>query len=393
MAMPIIISNLERKKGKSRPLYQQISNQVRFHIESGKLNPGDRLPPISDLVNQCGVDYKTINLALQDLEREGLIRCELGRGKGPIVTRNSNCKYSIMFIRWNRDVLSLEISDGIQRFATQRGLKYVIVDASQSHEHVIDAIAHPIQNVNGIVMMPHERSGYSQAVLGFLKTGRKMVFVDRVLDDIPVSSVSIDHVSGAFKATKHLLGAHGLPVYYVGSTNDPSSVRDRLVGWSVAMRQHGFAEIKPYICGFSQPEHELATDENLGLKSDYDATRNLLSTTKEKKISIFAVNDNVAKGIYTVAESLGLKIGIDLYIASFGNMPLCEQLTVPLTSVMQSNELIGYEAANLLFMSLLGEIKKPVRRVLPAEVIIRASSTGAISERQDCSNQQVSLVK
>jgi LacI family transcriptional regulator len=386
-----MICGLDRKKGKGKPLYLQISNQMRSHIESGKIRPGGRLPAISDLVSQCGVDYKTVNQALQDLEQEGLIRLDQGRGKGAIVTKNSSRKCSLMFVKWGDDVLSLEISEGIQHFAAQRGLEYTIVDGARSHERFIDALVHPIRSVDGIIVMPYEHPEYRQAILDCMKLGKKIVFVDRVLDEIPVSSVSIDHTSGAFKVTRHLLAAQGLPVYYIGFTKNPSSARDRLIGWSLAMEKYGHTKLEPYICGFSRPEHELVISDLLGLETVYDTVLKFFESKKEKKYSIFAVNDWVAKGVYMVAESLGLRIGVDVFIAGFGNTPLCEQFEVPLTSVSQSNELVGYEAASLLHMSLLGEIQKPVRRILPTTLYVRASSTGKILERQDNSNRQLSL--
>ena len=107
---------------------------------------------------------------------------------------------------------------------------------------------------------------------------------------------------------------------------------------------------------------------------------NSCKTTNEKKYSIFAINDYIARAVYTAAEVRGLKIGEDIFVSSFGDLPLCEKLTVPLTSVSQSNAKVGYEAANLLYYDFVAINCAPIHHVIPVNLHIRASSTGVVSK-------------
>lgn len=61
---------------KSRPLAQAIAQD----IEAGVLERGWRLPPQRQLGEALGLSLQTVTNAYRELERHGLIRCEVGRG-------------------------------------------------------------------------------------------------------------------------------------------------------------------------------------------------------------------------------------------------------------------------------------------------------------------------
>lgn len=62
------------------PLYVQIASQVREHIASGRLKIGDRLPANRELARSLDVNRTTVTTAYSDLEADGLIKSEVGRG-------------------------------------------------------------------------------------------------------------------------------------------------------------------------------------------------------------------------------------------------------------------------------------------------------------------------
>jgi DNA-binding transcriptional regulator YhcF (GntR family) len=62
------------------PVGIQLVERLRSQIESGALNPGDRLPSVRDAAITAGVNVNTVRAAYGRLEREGLVRSEHGRG-------------------------------------------------------------------------------------------------------------------------------------------------------------------------------------------------------------------------------------------------------------------------------------------------------------------------
>ena len=65
----------------SRPIYAQIIEKVSLDIVSGKYQPGDKLPSVRDLAAQAGVNPNTMQKALAELEREGLVYSQRTAGR------------------------------------------------------------------------------------------------------------------------------------------------------------------------------------------------------------------------------------------------------------------------------------------------------------------------
>jgi len=61
------------------PVFRQVMDQVRFHIASGLLRPGDELPATRSLSAELGVNPMTISKAYNLLERDGVLERRPGR--------------------------------------------------------------------------------------------------------------------------------------------------------------------------------------------------------------------------------------------------------------------------------------------------------------------------
>ena len=66
------------------PVYRQLMDQIKFHIASGILKPGDELPSTRGLSAELGVNPMTISKAYSFLEREDVIERRPGR---PLVVK------------------------------------------------------------------------------------------------------------------------------------------------------------------------------------------------------------------------------------------------------------------------------------------------------------------
>lgn len=66
--------------GDELPIYRQIVRQVSDGLAGGRLNPGDRLPSHRELAAQLVIAPLTVKKAYDELEREGLIETQRGRG-------------------------------------------------------------------------------------------------------------------------------------------------------------------------------------------------------------------------------------------------------------------------------------------------------------------------
>ncbi|MFH1136971.1 MAG: PLP-dependent aminotransferase family protein [Pseudomonadota bacterium] len=63
-----------------KPLYLAIIDALEKDAASGRLKPGQKLPPQRDLADQLGVNVSTVSRAFKEGERRGLISGTVGRG-------------------------------------------------------------------------------------------------------------------------------------------------------------------------------------------------------------------------------------------------------------------------------------------------------------------------
>lgn len=63
-----------------RPAYQQIADDLRERIKTGRLKPGDRMPSRKTIAEEYAVAPETVKKAQDELAREGLITARSTRG-------------------------------------------------------------------------------------------------------------------------------------------------------------------------------------------------------------------------------------------------------------------------------------------------------------------------
>ena len=71
-----------------RPIYAQIVDRLKHEIVSGFYPPGSRLPSVRDLAAQASVNPNTMQKALSELERSGLVYAQ--RTSGRYITEDTH---------------------------------------------------------------------------------------------------------------------------------------------------------------------------------------------------------------------------------------------------------------------------------------------------------------
>ena len=90
--MDIIVSNMD-----STPIYEQITRQIKAKILGGELQPGEALPSMRLLAKELRISVITTKRAYEDLERDGFILPQPGRGsfvaeQNPALLREEHLK-------------------------------------------------------------------------------------------------------------------------------------------------------------------------------------------------------------------------------------------------------------------------------------------------------------
>lgn len=72
----------------NRPIYLQLMERIQHDIISGVYQPGDKLPSVRDLALDAAVNPNTMQKALSELERSGLVYSH--RTSGRFITDDKN---------------------------------------------------------------------------------------------------------------------------------------------------------------------------------------------------------------------------------------------------------------------------------------------------------------
>ncbi len=194
--------------------------------------------------------------------------------------------------------------------------------------------------VDGIIM------SISQDTTDFeiFETAKKrqvpLVFMDRIPDLENFNSVTVDDRGGAFKAVDHAIKLGYRKIAHFAGYTNINIGRERMIGFREAMHTHGL-EINP----------DWILEGDYGEKSGYDFFMKLFH---EKNLPdfILAVTYPVAIGIYTAAHEVGVKIPDDVDLICFGNSPVQNLLSPPLSCVNQPTEQLAAKSLGLLIENI-----------------------------------------
>lgn len=72
---------MDKKLSENMPIYVQIMNSVKEAIAAGEISPSERIPSVRELAQDFEVNPNTMQRALNELEREGLLVSERTAGR------------------------------------------------------------------------------------------------------------------------------------------------------------------------------------------------------------------------------------------------------------------------------------------------------------------------
>jgi DNA-binding LacI/PurR family transcriptional regulator len=371
------------KNGK--PLKTQLSDQLRSEIASGAYAPGSVIESERELCEKNGVSRVTVRAALDILEDEGLIKRYPHRGavvstlirqtrKSPALGRQPR----FLLIRWSDARTTIqEFSLGFQQACRQLNIEAQIFEAHESQEDFFHCLKCLAPQADAVILEPIDETTPDQlAAITPLAKKTIIASTTRFAPHVPIHTIGADDAAGGYLATDHLLRLYRRPVYHLGGSREIASA-SRLRGWKRAMIGHGHDDWQPYF--FDDPGDPYAPYAT----PDYDPTA--FGQVAAEQIfahdppiaggySIFTVNDCFARGVYRAAKKHQLHIGRDVHVVGFGDYPYAATLNPPLSSIRLDNQALA--AVKLLRQLYQNPPTRPLRQIVPVQLIERASSLG-----------------
>lgn len=330
-------------------------------------------PPvtIATVADRAGVHPSTVSRALSTTGRgvgsdtAARIRelaAELGYQRDPAATalRTRQSKVFGVLVPRLTDFVLARIYEGLDAEASRHGYNTFVANTADDPELRRDRLEQfLIRRVDGIVLGDARRDG-DELVEMLRRRDVPYVLVSRRLKGH--LSVTTDDLVGGRLAAEHLLSLGHTRVGVVAGQPYATTGVERTEGFARCYREAGL-DIPP----------DLIVDSTFDTAGGH-AVGAVLLDRDPAPTAIFAVNDFAAIGVMGALRERGLRAGEDVAVVGYNDIPVAEDLPVPLTTVRASMFEMGSDAMGLLLKRVAGE---PVRsKRLRPQLVARASTLG-----------------
>ena len=328
--------------------------------------PKSQAPTLLDVARLADVSLKTASRVLNNarvsedkvvrvraaMERLGYRPNELARG-----LKAQRSAAIGMVVPNLSDPFTANAVHAVQEVARANGFVVILAssggDLEVERSEIVSLVG---RQIDGLIVAPADSR--TDSFSDIIPKGVHVVTFDQQLRNAGLDSVIVNNRRSARDATEHLI-AHGLRrIVAIGARPHLYTCRERVAGYRAGMKA---ASLEPRVC---LVEHESTLtaewidDQVFGLqKADAILTLNWVCTI----LSL--------RGL----RQLGKTPGLDIPMLSFDDFELADMLTPSLSVVLQPAEMLGREAASLLFERLKGASGEPRAVVLPTTLIIRES--------------------
>ncbi len=325
-----------------------------------------QVPTLLDVARLADVSLKTASRVLNNervsedkvlrvraaMERLGYRPNELARG-----LKAQRSAAIGMIVPNLSDPFTANAVHAVQEVARANG--YVVILASSGGDLEVERseiVGLVGRQIDGLIVAPADSR--TNSFSDVIPNGVHVVTFDQQLRNANFDSVTVTNRRSAREATAHLIG-HGLrKIVAIGARPYLYTFRERVAGYRAGMAAASL-----------EPKALLVEHESM-----------LTAAWLEEQIfgfqkadAIFTLNWTCTMLSLRGLRELGKMVGRDLPMLSFDDFDLADMLTPSLSVVQQPAEVIGREAAALLFERLKGGSGQPHAVVLPTTLILRES--------------------
>jgi DNA-binding LacI/PurR family transcriptional regulator len=345
--------------------FQRILTDLEDRILRADLRPGDVLPTRAELAERYEVARATVDKALAELSRRGLI--DSGSGRRTLVLGKTEKEKAATTIgvlwNWPEDQ---ERQGGDYLDLLFRGIREACAEY-MLEVHFRSAPLHTwpeLVNGKGAEGLLVVRPDYADATIieGIHAAGVPVVLVPGVLDETPVPSISSDNASGAAAAVEHLYDLGHRDIGFVGLTATVPDHFERLKAFLETTGQRGMAVRPEWICLAHERNPARFRDHLAGwLRVDHHPT------------AVVSCDFMMTLAVLGRLRDLGLSVPHDVSVVTFDDPAAAAQMHPSLTAVAQPIPRLGYRAIQRLREIVAGDEVPHVDR-LSTELIVRDST-------------------
>lgn len=172
--------------------------------------------------------------------------------------------------------------------------------------------------------------------------------------------VDVDNEAGAEMGVQHLIDIGRRTIGSITGPVDMPAGIDRTTGFLRALERAGLGTDAIEHADFTAAGAAAATRRLLDRRPDVDA--------------LFVASDLMATGVLDVLRERGRAVPRDVAIVGFDDSPAATSAVVPLSTVSQPSEQMGFAMADILLRLLAGDASVPHRTIMPTRLVRRDSA-------------------
>lgn len=260
-------------------------------------------------------------------------------------------------------VFFAEVISGIEEVAYKMDYQLILTNSAESYVRERKAIQTlRSKRVDGILVSCSETTKDFTHFREVIRSDTPLVFFDRCIEGLGVSTVNVDDRLAAKKVTQHMID-HGYE--RIACLHGPgiSIGKERLDGYKEALTENNIPV-----------EETLIVESGFLERGGYKAMEKILELPAERRPrAVVTVNDPVALGAIERIEEMNLTVPGDIAIAGFSDDIRSGLVKCPLTTVKQPTGEMGRQAAEKLINTIQNKDELPEKIELKTELIIRKS--------------------
>ncbi len=326
-------------------LYKQIKEYLLQLIETNKQVSHYKLPSENQIALKFNTSRITAKRALMELQEEGYIYRYQGKGsyinteKEESPSKSSSNFICMLLPNIGSSFIS-NIVAGARNVLKQQGYHLLLMSERENELVQENLVSNLVDlGVKGIIVFPNNSAKYNKDLLLLAFNKFPVVFVDRTLSNIDVSSVSSDHTEMSKKAVQHLIdkGCKNIGLITVPADYGSSTAR-RISGYERAHMENNLLIKSSNIL--------VVTKDMLDQK---ELISNFLRDNPELD-GLLSYGDTIGINVYHAISECGIQVPKDLKVVFFDNEYSNYQDILPFAStcISQRSTEIGETAANLL---------------------------------------------
>lgn len=349
----------------SSPKYHQLKEFLKKQILNGDLLPGEKLTSENALTRQFKLSRHTVRQALGELENEGFIYREKGRGTFCSSSGKSAVQSIAVLTTYISDYIFPSIIRGIEEVLSNNGYNLILANTNNDKTKEAQCLENFLNQEIGALIIEPAKSALENSNLDYYKEleaqGIPYLMLHAYYPDLDPAYIIMDDTQGACLATNHLLQLGHRRVAGLFKNDDQQGV-GRQTGFLFALKEYGIPENPDWLGNFTTEQ----------LRSfPYQFISNLLQK-ENRPTAIVCYNDQVALEVLEAIRNEGLKIPDDISVISFDDSSLATATEIKLTTIRHPKAEMGRRIGDNIIQMLTGRIEKP-RIIYPSELIVRSS--------------------